>query len=296
MRTRLSGRRATATAAVIAGALVVTGAATAVAVSPERTAELAHDNGVREYPWFDEGAPRDPAEAELPAAPDEAVDDEPDEPAVQDVPAAPDEADEVVAPSQDTTAPTLTWEHTDAPTTRVEDRAVDLTWTFSDEATADGPAQTLVQLDGEEPELWASSSWSTDPDLDGLADGEHTVTVTASDEAGNWSTPLTFSWVQLPPAAATPEVTLDEAPWADDTDPTTASSATFAFFTRYDLGPEYPVETFYSLDGARAERVDEDGELTLDGLAAGSHTLSVRAVSELDGPSAPLELTWVVTG
>ncbi|ROS31711.1 hypothetical protein [Cellulomonas sp. PhB150] len=290
MRIRLSGRRATATAVALAGALVVTGAATAVAVSPEPTAELAHDNGVREYPWFDQGAaPQEESAPDEPAAQDEAA----AEPEAQEVPAVPDEA---VAPEQDTTAPTLTWEHTDAPTTRVEDRSVDVVWTFADDVTADGPAQTFVQLDDDAPELWASSTWSTDPDLDGLADGEHTVTVTASDEAGNWSAPLTYSWVQLPPAAAAPEVTLDEAPWADDADPVTGPSATFALFTHYDLGPEYAVETFYALDGAPAERVDEDGELTFDGLAAGRHTLSVYAVSDVDGSSAPLELTWVVTG
>ncbi|RHA43642.1 hypothetical protein D1825_05330 [Cellulomonas rhizosphaerae] len=271
---------------VIAGALVVTGAATAVAVSPEPAAELAHDNGVREYPWFDQGASAVAPPADVPVVEDEPVADEPD--------AAPDEPDEAVVPTQDTTAPTLAWDRTDAPTTRVEDRSVDLAWTFADDVTTDGPAQTLVQLDDGDAELWASAEWSTDPDLDDLADGEHTVTVTASDEAGNWSAPLTYSWVQLPPAGATPEVTLDEAPWADDADPVTGPSATFELFTHYDLGPEYGVETFFSLDGAPAERVGEDGELTFDGLAAGTHTLSVHAISELDGSSAPLVLTWVV--
>jgi len=289
MRIRLSRRRATITAVAIAGALVVTGAATAVAVSPEPAAELAHDNGVREYPWFDQGASAVAPPVDVPVVEDEPAADEPD--AVLDEAVEPDE---VVVPTQDTTAPTLAWDRTDAPTTRVEDRSVDLAWSFTDDVTTDGPAQTLVQLDDGDPELWASTEWSTDPDLDDLADGKHTVTVTASDEAGNWSAPLTFSWVQFPPAGAAPEVTLDEAPWADDADPVTGPNVTFELFTHYDLAPEYAVETFASLDGAPAVLVDEDGVLTFDGLAAGTHTLSVHAVSDLDGWSAPLVLTWVV--
>ncbi|MCP3102812.1 Ig-like domain-containing protein [Myxococcus sp. K15C18031901] len=149
--------------------------------------------------------------------------------------------------------------------------------------TAEPGSQVTVVVDGVTlgtVEVDGSGTW-TFPAGTVLADGEHTVSVTATDEAGNTSTPVTrtFSVDALPPETSftqTPAIVARQ------------TSATFGF-----ASDESPVTYECSLDGAPFASCDNPHELT--GLADGEHTLAVRARDEDDNVDpTPATFTWTV--
>ncbi|NOJ79128.1 adventurous gliding motility protein AgmC [Myxococcus xanthus] len=125
-----------------------------------------------------------------------------------------------------------------------------------------------------------SGNWSL-PVGDTLAEGPHTVSVTAEDEAGNTSTTVTHTFIvdtSAPDTLILSGPPLTEAP----------GTATFDFDS-----DESPVTYECSLDGAAYVSCSDPATFT--GLAEGSHTLSVRAVDEagnVDG--TPATYTWSV--
>ncbi|QSQ27964.1 OmpA family protein [Pyxidicoccus parkwayensis] len=114
-----------------------------------------------------------------------------------------------------------------------------------------------------------------------LGEGPHSVTVTATDPAGNTSQPVThpFTVDALPP-----DTTFTATPPAL----TNSTSATFEF-----TSDESPVTYECSLDGAAFTACTTP--LTLSGLSEGNHTLSVRA-RDTDGnvDPTPATYTWTV--
>ncbi|WP_082282730.1 Ig-like domain-containing protein [Myxococcus hansupus] len=114
-----------------------------------------------------------------------------------------------------------------------------------------------------------------------LAEGSHTVSVTATDAAGNTSTPVTHTFTM---DAEPPETLFTQTP------PTLsgASTATFAFDS-----DESPVTYECSLDGAPFAACDNPTELT--GLSDGEHRFEVRA-RDTDGnvDPTPAAFEWTV--
>jgi hypothetical protein len=121
-----------------------------------------------------------------------------------------------------------------------------------------------------------------------LAVGSHTVEVRAVDAAGNVdATPASYTWtVETPPADTTPpETTIDSGPAAT----TTATGATFTFSSS-ETGSTFEC----SLDGGAYAACTSPK--TYSGLAAASHTFSVRAIDAAGNVDAsPASTTWTIT-
>ncbi|MCP3145283.1 Ig-like domain-containing protein, partial [Pyxidicoccus xibeiensis] len=125
-----------------------------------------------------------------------------------------------------------------------------------------------------------TGNWTLTPPTP-LAEGPHSVTVTATDPAGNTSSPVThpFTVDGLPP-----ETTITVAPPALTNSP----QATFEF-----TSDESPVTFECSLDGAPFAACTTP--LTLAGLPEGEHTLAVRAVdADSNMDPTPATHTWTV--
>jgi len=113
----------------------------------------------------------------------------------------------------------------------------------------------------------------------GLADGNHVLSVQATDQAGNTSAPVTWNWtVDTVP----PSVTIDSGP----TGPTNDTTATFAFSS--EAGAVFAC----SLDGASPEPCSSPA--SYGGLADGSHSFAVTATDAAGNSSSPETATWSV--
>ncbi|MEI6446809.1 MAG: Ig-like domain-containing protein [Actinomycetes bacterium] len=120
-------------------------------------------------------------------------------------------------------------------------------------------------------------------ELSDLANGSHTVSVKATDAAGNTSDPVTASWT-VDTAAFTPPYVSLISPDASPTNQTTAS-------IEYDGEPG---ATFLcSLDGG-AYGPCPPAPVLLTGLSDGSHTFNVKQVDGVGRESDPSSVTWTV--
>jgi hypothetical protein len=109
----------------------------------------------------------------------------------------------------------------------------------------------------------------------GLADGEHTFTVEATDGAGNQQlTPTEFSWTVDNSLLDTtpPETTIESVP----PDPSESSSASFTYASNE---PDSSFEC--SFDGAPFASCSASG-ISFSGLGNGPHTFQVRATDPSD--------------
>ncbi|XXF76448.1 Ig-like domain-containing protein [Myxococcaceae bacterium GXIMD 01537] len=139
--------------------------------------------------------------------------------------------------------------------------------------TVDGVLLGTVIADG-------SGNWSI-PGSAPLADGQHSVSATATDNAGNTSATVTNTFsVQVDP----PETTLTSTPPSS----TPSGSATFEFTSN-----ESPVTYECSLDGAPF--MPCTGPASYTGLSDGAHTFEVRAVdSGGNVDPSPAAYSWTV--
>ncbi len=114
-----------------------------------------------------------------------------------------------------------------------------------------------------------------------LADGEHTLSATATDAAGNTSQPVSLTFSIDTDA---PDTTIESGPAR----PSNSASATFEFSsTGGGIGYECSVDD--------AEFTSCDSPFTLDALSEGEHTLAVRAVDAAgNADPTPAEYTWTV--
>ncbi len=120
----------------------------------------------------------------------------------------------------------------------------------------------------------------------GLSVGTHTFRVRAIDAAGNVAaTPASVTWTVVPPPDTTPpDTTLTGQPANSTLD----SSATFTFFAT-EAGARFEC----SLDGSAF--VPCTSPMSYVGLAAGSHTLAVRAVDAAgNADPTPASYTWTI--
>ena len=113
----------------------------------------------------------------------------------------------------------------------------------------------------------------------GLADGEHTLEVRATDAAGNTAAPVSHTWTV---DATAPEATLTDKP----ADTTTATGATFAFTG--EAGATFEC----ALDGAEFTGCTSPSEYT--DLEIGPHTFEVRATDAAGNTAAPVSHSWKV--
>ena len=143
------------------------------------------------------------------------------------------------------------------------------------EAVPAGPGVTFTcSLDGQAP-----TSCTSPRNLHGLAPGEHSLVVTASDATGT-GLPATATWTVLTPPTAVFTSGPEDDGWSGtravfglDTDQ--PGPATFT--CKLDLGSTMPCTSPY----------------TASGLAPGEHTLTARA-SNAAGPGPAVTLTWTV--
>jgi hypothetical protein len=173
-----------------------------------------------------------------------------------------------------------TWvvDRTPPPAPRITDKPAAL----SDEALerfafddTEAGVSFLCRLDGRAWYGCSSPEWYL------LADGSHTFQVQARDAAGNTSAATSWTWTidtQPPPA---PRLT------SSPTDPTTATTATFAF-TDAEPGVRYEC----SLDGDWATCTSPK---TYSELDAGRHSFDVRAVDAAGNRSRSTSFAWTIT-
>ncbi|WP_240357922.1 Ig-like domain-containing protein [Myxococcus vastator] len=187
----------------------------------------------------------------------------------------------------DGTPATHTWEvDTEAPAVAITFPAsgeVLDTATVTYTGTAEPHSTVVVVVDGNTVgtvEADASGQWTLPVDTT-LAEGPHTVSVTATDEAGNSSDAVTHTFTV---DAEPPETTFTQTPPALSA----SDMATFGF-----ASDEAPVTYACSLDGAPFSACDNPAELT--GLTDGEHVLEVRA-RDTDGnvDPTPASYTWTV--
>ena len=127
----------------------------------------------------------------------------------------------------------------------------------------------------------AEGNWTFTPPTP-LAGGPHTVTVTATDPAGNTSPPSTAITITVDTTA--PDTFIDSGPEGT----VSSTSATFDFSST-----EEGVVFECSLDGAAFTRCTDP--VTFTGLADGEHTLEVRARDAAGNVDAtPASRTWTV--
>jgi Ca2+-binding RTX toxin-like protein len=118
----------------------------------------------------------------------------------------------------------------------------------------------------------------------GLATGEHTFTVRATDAAGNTdSTPAQRTW-SVTPDTTPPETTITSGPTGE----VASTTATFQF-----VSSESPSSFECSLDGAAFEACSSPKTYT--GLASGEHTFSVKATDAVGNTDpTPAQHSWNV--
>ncbi|MCW2995918.1 MAG: putative internalin, partial [Conexibacter sp.] len=120
----------------------------------------------------------------------------------------------------------------------------------------------------------------------GLAVGSHTVSVRATDAAGNTdATPDTATWtISTPPDTTAPDTTITSAPASG-----TSTSASVAF-TATESGSTFECK----LDGGAYAACSSPKAYS--GLAVGSHTVSVRATDAAGNTDAsPDTATWTIS-
>ena len=135
-------------------------------------------------------------------------------------------------------------------------------------ASVPGPSATAIAqceywIDGKVDERQAVSDGAIIP-MDNLLAGPHTITVRIKDDLNVWSNPVTRYFVKAPVASP---------------------SATAI------------VQCEYWFDGNTAERRSEEdfGELVLENLEAGVHTITLRAKDDLNVWSSPVTRYFVIT-
>jgi hypothetical protein len=157
-----------------------------------------------------------------------------------------------------------------APTSPATSADADITF------SAAGATSFACSLDG-----GAAAPCTSPWHLSGLSDGQHTVTVSATDGVGNAAQPGSAAWTVDTTAPAAPTVLTGPA---NPTNQTTAdvvldlADPSDSFECRLDTTTWSPCPT----------------PLHWAGLAAGSHLLDLRAVDEAGNAGATTTLTWVV--
>lgn len=121
---------------------------------------------------------------------------------------------------------------------------------------------------------------TTNASFAGLADGTHTLTLTARDAAGNVSAPASFTWTidTTPPIAS---IGAGPAPLTKET------SATFA------LSSNEASATFSCKLDAR-EPAPCSSSVTYVALAAGTHAFGATAIDRAGNASATTSFTWTI--
>ena len=154
------------------------------------------------------------------------------------------------------------------------------TFAGTDNASAPGNLSFDVSLDG------LSFSPATSPvSFTGLADGNHTFEVEATDQAGNVSLPASYSWVV---DTVIPTVAINKGP-----DPiTNQTTAAFDLSGTDNLTPAAQLTFQFSLDGVAF--VAGTNPLNLTGLSSGSHTIAIESVDQAGNDSNPASFTWTV--
>lgn len=136
----------------------------------------------------------------------------------------------------------------------------------------------LCSLDG------ATFSPCLSPKLDFVGAGEHNLAIKALDNSGNISAAESYTWtVDL----SGPTSTVTEQPAALTND-TTASFS----FSAIDNGGGHVASFECSLDGGPYSACVSPKSFT--GVAAGSHTFTVRALDNLGNPGAATSSTWAL--
>lgn len=185
------------------------------------------------------------------------------------------------AAGPDPTPASYTWRvDTTPPTTTIDSHPPDpspgasVSFTFHASESAAG-FECSLSAGGAPPSFAACASGKT---YNGLADGEYTFAVRATDLAGNQQAePATFSWTVDNSVADTtpPETKIDSAP----PDPSPSSAASFTYESN-EPGSAFEC----SLDGAPFSACAASG-VTYAGLVNGPHAFAVRAID----PSANVD-------
>jgi hypothetical protein len=144
-------------------------------------------------------------------------------------------------------------------------------------ASEDGVAFTCT-LDGAVFEPCASPIA-----LAGLAAGQHTFSVLATDEAGNVGKPASATWTYTPPDTTPPTVTIGAGPAPS----TIETDATFTFSAGED-----GVAFECSLDGGAWSSCSSPASYSPLGL--GGHTFAVRGTDHAGNTGQPASYTWTV--
>src|ERR671916_853542 len=175
--------------------------------------------------------------------------------------------------------------------------AVGYTWTIDTTApqtTLDSKPDALTSSTNARFEFSSAAGATFECKLDGatfaacdspeeytaLGSGEHTLSVRATDEAGNVETPVSHTWKVDTTA---PQATIDSLPPAS----TTETVATFTF-SADELGSKFEC----SLDDALFTACDSPQEFSE--LALGQHIFKVRATDAAGNTGSPAEYVWTI--
>ncbi|MFN8471225.1 MAG: choice-of-anchor Q domain-containing protein [Anaerolineae bacterium] len=182
----------------------------------------------------------------------------------------------------DRTAPTTTI--TGKPSNPSNSASATFTFSASD-GSGSGVASVQCKLDGG---AFAPCASSTSQSYSGLADGSHTFTVKATDNAGNTETPgASYTWVV---DTVAPTTTITGKP----TNPSNSASATFAFSASDGSGSGV-ASVQCKLDGASFAPCASSTSQSYSGLADGSHTFTVKATDNAGNTETPgASYTWTV--
>jgi hypothetical protein len=115
-----------------------------------------------------------------------------------------------------------------------------------------------------------------------LANGPHTFQVRSIDNAGNVSTPVSYTWTV---AVVAPVTTITAKPFS----PSNATSPTFAFATSSPVALDH---SEYSLDGGPF--ITATSPVTLANLAEGNHTIQVRGIGAGGEVGAAVSYSWII--
>ncbi|MCJ7489944.1 MAG: Ig-like domain-containing protein, partial [Thermoplasmata archaeon] len=158
--------------------------------------------------------------------------------------------------------------------------------TWDQEDAGSGLKSVTVQLDDEDPQAADTEPEENEMEFESLAEGVHTVTVNATDWAGNYETDeVTFEVDGTPPeiAIVSPE---DGSCFATDT-------VDFEW-SAYDYGTGVK-SVEYRLDGSAWDQLEgETGTMPLPDLAEGTHTLVLRATDNALNNAVPLTVQFTV--